>query len=261
MSNNDVNLLMGKDKPEEIKEQDRINVSNIPPNGIGERELDSTFISTLVTETSTNTLTNKTLTSPTITNPTTTGTDSGAETLTNKTIVATSNTISAIDNTMMTNRTRSVWLAPGTFILSEGTPVLVTGAIDTPPSWLLDDTTVESVISNIIIPKDYATGNITVKTYFKMASSNSGNVVIHIRALSIADGADATGGGTSQEDTVAVPGTTGNIKIYTQSVTFATSGADDMFRVCCRRIGTSGSDTATGDMAFLGIKLEYTADM
>jgi hypothetical protein len=47
----------------------------------------------IVGNTDSQTLTNKTLTAPAITNPSTTGTDSGAETLQNKTIADASNTI------------------------------------------------------------------------------------------------------------------------------------------------------------------------
>jgi hypothetical protein len=254
-----LNMEAVKEPKEEIVE--RINNQNIPPNSIGQRELDSAFLADYLTETSTNTVSNKTFTSPIISNSTSTGADSGVETLTNKTIVATSNTISAIDKTMMTDRTRSVWLPAASFAISEGAPTLASGAIDTPTSWLLDAAAIESVLTDFIMPEDYASGNITVKSYFSMVSATSGNVVIHIRFLSVADGADASASGTSQEDTVSVPGTAGLLKIYTQSVTFATGGAGELLRACIRRIGSSGSDTATGDMRMIGIKLEYTADM
>jgi hypothetical protein len=56
----------------------------------------------VVGTTDTQALTNKTLTSPTITNPSTTGTDSGAETLQNKTISGSANTLSNIAEAALT---------------------------------------------------------------------------------------------------------------------------------------------------------------
>lgn len=65
-----MNVLDSEKTPVPIASEDRINVQNIPPKSIGQRELDET----VVTETSTNTLTNKTLTSPVISSISNTGT-------------------------------------------------------------------------------------------------------------------------------------------------------------------------------------------
>lgn len=84
----EVNVLNSdiKKNPEVPVEQERINVSNIPPKSIGQRELDDTVL----TETSTNTVTNKTIASP-ILSGTITGTgitDSSTSTMTNKTLTS-----------------------------------------------------------------------------------------------------------------------------------------------------------------------------
>lgn len=159
------------------------------------------------------------------------------------------------------SRTRSVWLPANTFQSAEGTPTLSAGSnADTPSAWLLDDSAaVESVTGQVIIPEDYLSGNLTVKIYFAMVSATSGNVVVDTRLLSIASNADAIAAGTSQVDTIAVPGTAGLLKIATRAATFATGGAGEMLRISVRRTGSSGSDTAAGDMRFFGIKVEYTA--
>lgn len=57
-----INLLMGSDSPDMQTPQVRVNVSTVvPPNTIGERELDSTFIDTFLTDSGVDTLTNKTI--------------------------------------------------------------------------------------------------------------------------------------------------------------------------------------------------------
>lgn len=68
-----MNVLDSEQTPVPVASEERINVQNIPPKSIGQRELDETVL----TESSTNTLTNKTLTSPTLTNPVLNGTLSG----------------------------------------------------------------------------------------------------------------------------------------------------------------------------------------
>ena len=172
-------------------------------------------------------------------------------------------TNTGLTNANMVDRTRSLWLPASAFFAAEGTPTQVAGTnADTPDCWLLDDSAaVESVASQFIIPEDYSTGAITVKIYFAMVSATSGNIVLDTRLLSIASNADALAAGTSSADTISVPGTAGLLKIASRGSTFATGGVGEMFRVSVRRTGSSGADTATGDMRFFGIKLEYTADM
>lgn len=181
----------------------------------------------------------------------------GVQTFTNKTIAAGSNTITGLTAANFTDRTRSMWLSASQMALCEGTPSYATlASIDTQPHWLLDDTATEGVVGTMLIRTDYASGNITVKTNFSMVSATSGNVKIHVRCKSVANGGDMTAAGTSQEDTVSVPATAGLRKEYTQSVTFTTAGAGDLFCVTVRRV----TSTATGDMRLYGVGIEYTAD-
>lgn len=160
-----------------------------------------------------------------------------------------------------TSRTRSVWMPANIFQSAEGSPTLSAGSnADTPSAWLLDDAAVvESVAGQVIIPEDWSSGAVTVKLYFAMVSATSGNVQVDSRILSVASNADALGAGTSSSDTIAVPGTAGLLKIATRGSTFTPGGAGEMVRVSVRRLGSNGSDTATGDMRFFGVKLEYTA--
>lgn len=61
MSNKEVNVLSSTEEQLDEKEQERVNVNMIPPNSIGNRELDSAFLADYLTETSTNTVTNKSI--------------------------------------------------------------------------------------------------------------------------------------------------------------------------------------------------------
>lgn len=161
----------------------------------------------------------------------------------------------------ISNRTRSVFMSASEFEQAEASAALTAGGIDIAPHWLLDAAAVESVVGTFIVPEDYATGDITAKVYFSMVSATSGNVVIHHRWLTVADGEDMTAGGTSAENTVAVPGTAGLLKIHSHTNTISGVAAGENVRVNIRRIGSDGADTATGDMRLYGVKLEYTADM
>lgn len=168
---------------------------------------------------------------------------------------------SAVTATQIANRTRSLWLPASAWSQSEASAVLTAGSIDIDPHWLFDAAATESCVTSFLVPEDWASGSITAKFYFSMVSATSGNVLLHLRWLMVADGGDMTAGGTSgSEDTVAVPGTAGSLKIHSHGNTITGAAAGSILRVCTRRNGGGGADTATGDMRFYGMKLEYTAD-
>lgn len=127
-------------------------------------------------------------------------------------------------------------------------------------AWTLDDTTVENVLGQFIVPSDWTSGAITFKWWFFMYSATSGNVVIRTRAISTADGASVDiASELDASDTVAVPGTAELIKVHTASATLTVS-AGDLVIVFLTRTASDGSDTATGDLGLLGIEAEYTAE-
>lgn len=167
-----------------------------------------------------------------------------------------------LDYTYLANRTRSLWLPASAWSQSEASAALTAGSIDLDPHWLLDAAATESVVTSFLVPEDYASGNITAKIYFSMPSATSGNVQLHLRWLVTANNGDeAAAGESGSEDTVSVPGTAGYLKIHSHGNAITGAAAGSLIRVCVRRVGGSGSDTATGDMRFFGVKLEYTADM
>lgn len=161
-----------------------------------------------------------------------------------------------------TDRTRHIWLpAPAWHSVDPAT--LTNAGSNTIPRmvWKLDAASEEGLGTTFLLPEDYASGNLTAKLYYGMESATSGNVVIRTQCLGPADGASydaANDVDTTQ--TVGVPGTAELLDIHTITTTWAVT-AGDMLIMFIRRLGADASDTATGDMDFFGVEIEYTADM
>lgn len=99
---------------------------------------------------------------------------------------------------------------------------------------------------------------------FAMASATTGNVILVARLAAITPG-DATDVDAKVFSTantsagIAVAGTAGHVTGFSLTLTNADSiAAGDVFWLYFGRDGASGSDTATGDMEFLGARLDYT---
>lgn len=103
---------------------------------------------------------------------------------------------------------------------------------------------------------------LTAVILFAMASATSGNVVLDVAVESITP-ADAVNTGSAESlDSVntssatAVPGTAGYVGSVSVTLTNADGiAAGDMVRFRLRRVGSSGSDTATGDLNFYRMEI------
>lgn len=177
--------------------------------------------------------------------------------------VYTASPVSNLTNANMANRTRNIFIPAGNWAVELGSPTRTTDGTDLTVAWLLDAASTESIISDhILVPEDIVGANtITVKAYFAMVSATSGNVRIQLDYRNIADGGTITNATNITTDTISVPGTADTLKIYTFSAATGNIAAGDLLKFRFIRIGGDAADTATGDMQFLGLELEYTADM
>jgi hypothetical protein len=116
----------------------------------------------------------------------------------------------------------------------------------------------EAAYWTFFAPEDL-TGTLEVRIWYGMVSATSGNTIWEATLECITSG-DATDLDTSESlGTVntaaanAVPGTAGYAKSLAITMTNTDSiAAGDMCRMRIRRMGSSGSDTATGDAMFFG---------
>lgn len=184
------------------------------------------------------------------------------QTITNKTISASSNTITDLSATNMTNRTRSIWVPASMFGAHTGSPVRDISTAGNYIGWLLDDASTEVIVSEFIpIPSDFDSGNITIKSYWSQETAGSGNVVIDAQYSIAGDGEATTGITGIGNATVATPGTADLLKVYTHSNSVAGVADGDLLKFRFIRVGGDGSDTKSGDIRFYGFLIEYTADM
>jgi hypothetical protein len=125
-----------------------------------------------------------------------------------------------------------------------------------------DPTTAESVQFNVCFPKSWNEGTITYQTFWSASSTDTGTGGYKLSGVSIADDADYdTAFGTAIANTAkAASGTQDDLIINDESgaVTIASAAADTntIFKLE-RNVAT---DTNTGDLRLVGIKIFYTTD-
>jgi hypothetical protein len=122
----------------------------------------------------------------------------------------------------------------------------------------------EAAYWSLVVPQGW-TSTYTVVISFIMASATSGNVVwgATVQAVTDGDAFDLDAGesyDTENTATTAVPGTVGYLKQSSITLTNNdSSAAADYLRIRIRRVGSNGSDTATGDAYFLTAELRDSA--
>lgn len=127
---------------------------------------------------------------------------------------------------------------------------------------LFDQTADEWCTWQFRMPADYASSPVAVVS-FKMASATSGGVVWDVRLAAVTTGdatdVDAKGFGSANTATGTAPATAGYLVDTPVTLTNADNvAAGDFVVVRLCRVGSSGSDTATGDAECVGLALTYT---
>lgn len=129
------------------------------------------------------------------------------------------------------------------------------------PYLVLDDSTDEPFLFTFRMPENYASAPVA-KMQYSMGTATSGNVILAVEVMAVTDAEDID---TDSFDTAntssatAVPGTAGLMDEISLSLTNADSlAAGDYIALRVRRDADNASDTATGDMEFWAMSLEYT---
>ena len=113
------------------------------------------------------------------------------------------------------------------------------------------------------MPKSWDEGVITFQAFWAPSSTNTGNALIGLQGVSVANDAtsdvtfdtaiDVTDAGTGTLEDVLVSPVSAN-------VTVKAAAADTYTYFQVARNASAGGDTFTGDVRLLGIKLFYTTD-
>ncbi len=164
----------------------------------------------------------------------------------------------------LADRVRNCWIPASAWTLEQGTPVLAVhgsaGALFKAPVWELDGTAREGVATTFYMPDGWNSGSITVNVYWAPATTAVGNVFWDVVVGSLAAGSqidDATI--TSTQGTSGAPGVAEQLVIFT---TAAFTPANPLVRFNLVRYSDLATDTFDGvDAWFLGMKINYTADM
>lgn len=120
------------------------------------------------------------------------------------------------------------------------------------PVLAFDASADESAVFSGTLPNHYAGGGITVTAEITGASATTGNIILNgaFERCDTGTDMDSDSFATAQSATVAAPGTSGAPAYAT--IAFSNAQIDGLlknetFRFKLTRVGTSGSDTMTGD--------------
>ncbi len=163
------------------------------------------------------------------------------------------------------NRTRYVWIgAAGNWTIDQGTPLLAThgsgGALFQAPVWEFDGTARESITTTWYMPADWNSGSITVDIYWAPSDNNTGNVFWDVDGAGIAAGQQFDQAPEFDTQAVSAAGGTAEALIIWTSAAFTPDAPFVRFIVI--RLADVVTDTYNAhDAWFLGLKINYTADM
>jgi len=126
-----------------------------------------------------------------------------------------------------------------------------------------DPSTIEYAQFSIAMPKSWNEGTLTFQAFWSPSNTDTGAALIGLQGISVANDAtsdvafptavDVTDNGTGTiEDVLVSP--------VSAAVTVTSAAADTYTYFQVARNATSGSDSFTGDVRLLGIKLFYTTD-
>ncbi|MBQ09323.1 MAG: hypothetical protein CMD96_05995 [Gammaproteobacteria bacterium] len=154
----------------------------------------------------------------------------------------------------MTPATTNGAAALTTTELTAGTPELITLAFDT--------TTAEFALFTVAFPKSWDEGTVTFETYWSASATDTGTGGFTLAGVSIASDVDVdTAFGTAVANTaLAASGTQDDLmkNVVSGNVTIASAAVDTTtwFRIA-RDVAT---DTNTGDLRLIGVKIFFTTD-
>jgi len=129
------------------------------------------------------------------------------------------------------------------------------------PILAFDDATLEEVIFNGVMSKDYSDGNFTLDIDWVAKTATTGDVVWGVEFERMAAGGhdiDSNSFNTQQTETSTTNGTSGIITKTSFALTQAEADAitaGDGYRLRVQRVGSNGSDTLSGDAELLRIEM------
>jgi hypothetical protein len=128
-----------------------------------------------------------------------------------------------------------------------------------------DDSAIESCIFSGILPRNYASGGITVTIAWMAATATTGDVVWGAsfeRHADDTDDLDSDGFAAEQTATATTASGTGEVQYtniaFTDGAQIDSLAVSEHFRIKIRRVATDGADTMAGDAQLLSVEVRET---
>ena len=125
-----------------------------------------------------------------------------------------------------------------------------------------DASTAESVQFNVSFPKSWNEGTVTFQTFWSASSTDTGTGGFTLAGVSIASDVDYdTAFGTPVANTaLAASGTQDDLMVNVESGNVTIASAAAATNTIFRLVRDTGTDTNTGDLRLVGIKIFFTTD-
>ena len=139
-------------------------------------------------------------------------------------------------------------------VLTGGAPELKAFAFDT--------TTAEAVQFNVCFPKSWNASTVTFQTFWSASSTNTGTGGFTLAGCSVGNDVDYDlAFGTPVANTaLAASGTQDDLMVNVVSGAVTIASAADSTNTIFRLVRNTGTDTNTGDLRLVGVKIFYTTD-
>lgn len=159
-------------------------------------------------------------------------------------------------------RTRYVWLHPDDFLSLTGAPTLAAtagGWAVATSAWLLDGGgAVEGVTGKVALPADWVSDTVIFNIFYQGTGANTDNRRMNLDAAAITPGTDSIEKAADITEARTISHGNGICTKATFTVELAVDSGD-IIRAAFSRVSNHADDTNTDDMAFLGMRLDYTA--
>ena len=163
------------------------------------------------------------------------------------------------DKDKHTDRTRSIWLSVTQSVDETGAPSR--SEWRQLPEITLATASSLSVCWAFLVPRDWASGVLTVKLHIATITAGTGNIRIDYGVNPLSDGESSSTVPTNQDETVTPPQSAANIYDVITLAGTITVTAGEIVGITIGRDHDHADDTYTQNIYLYGIEIVYTADM
>ena len=181
--------------------------------------------------------------------------------------VTASGNVSSSGNVVSTVGKQTMWV-PATAMYAETTngaelaQTVLTAGNPELKAFAFDTSTAEAVQFNVSFPKNWNASTVTFQTFWSGSGTDTGTGGFTLAGCSVANNVDydLAFGSVTANTPLAASSTQDDLMINVESGTVAIASVADSTNTIFRLVRNTGTDTNTGDLRLVGVKIFYTTD-